>query len=239
MSRQAVIELKQLKFSWNNATHITLDINELNIYQQERVFIEGASGSGKSTLLSIIGAVNRPLSGQVKVLGNAIEQFSDLKRDHFRADHIGFIFQMFNLIPYLSMVENVILPCRFSKQRYHKATQQMTIEQEALRLLDHLGLNDSKLLSKPVTELSMGQQQRVAAARALIGHPEIIIADEPTSSLDSDIRDAFLDLLFKQCDNEGSTLIFVSHDGTLEQRFERTIRLSDINQAASSVGDII
>lgn len=234
-----MIELNQLTFSWNNATHITLDIDELNIYQKERVFIEGASGSGKSTLLSIIGAVNQPQSGQVKVLGNAIEQFSDLKRDHFRADHIGFIFQMFNLIPYLSMLENVILPCRFSKQRYHKATQQTSIEQEALRLLDHLGLNDSKLLSKPVTELSMGQQQRVAAARALIGHPEIIIADEPTSSLDSDVRDAFLDLLFKQCDNEGSTLIFVSHDATLEQRFERTVRLSDINRVSTPAGDII
>lgn len=239
MSKQAVIELHQLTFSWKNSSHVTLDIDQLSIYQQERIFIEGASGSGKSTLLSIIGAVNQPQSGQVKVLGNAIEQFSELKRDHFRADHIGFIFQMFNLIPYLSMVENVILPCRFSQQRYHKATQQTTIEQEALRLLDHLGLNNSKLLLKPVTELSMGQQQRVAAARALIGHPEIIIADEPTSSLDSDVRDAFLDLLFRQCDNEGSTLIFVSHDASLEQRFERTIRLADINRASSAAGDIL
>ena len=236
MSRQTVIELNQLTFSWKKSNHVTLDIDELNIYQQERVFIEGASGSGKSTLLSIIGAVNQPQSGQVKVLGNSIEQFSSLKRDHFRANHIGFIFQMFNLIPYLSMVENVILPCRFSKQRFHKATQSISIEQEALRLLDHLGLNNNKLLSKPVTELSMGQQQRVAAARALIGHPEIIIADEPTSSLDSDVRDAFLELLFEQCDNEGSTLIFVSHDATLEQRFERTIRLADINRAASEGG---
>ena len=110
MSRQTVIELNQLTFSWKKSNQVTLDIDELNIYQQERVFIEGASGSGKSTLLSIIGAVNQPQSGQVKVLGNSIEQFSSLKRDHFRANHIGFIFQMFNLIPYLSMVENVILP---------------------------------------------------------------------------------------------------------------------------------
>ncbi|MEN8249904.1 MAG: ABC transporter ATP-binding protein [Bacteroidota bacterium] len=231
MSNQPVVQIQELLFSWKTGGKPILDIQELTINQNERVFIEGHSGCGKSTLLGILGGVNLPQQGHVKVLGQEIHSLSSNRRDHFRADHIGFIFQMFNIIPYLSMVENVILPCQFSSCRLAKAAQKHTLEQEAKRLLNHLGLTDEKLYTQPVTELSMGQQQRVAAARALIGHPEIIIADEPTSSLDANAREAFLNLLFQQCDEEGSTLIFVSHDAGLEQRFERTVRLNDVNKA--------
>ncbi|MCU7798372.1 MAG: ATP-binding cassette domain-containing protein, partial [Candidatus Thiodiazotropha sp. (ex Myrtea spinifera)] len=153
-------------------------------------------------------------------------------RDHFRSDHIGFVFQLFNLIPYLSVLENVALPCRFSRLRKQKATGSgKHLYDEAMRLLGHLNMAHEHLIHRPVTELSVGQQQRVATARALIGAPEIIIADEPTSALDSDMRQAFLRLLFQECEETGTTLLFVSHDRQLESLFERHITLDDINHA--------
>ncbi|MCW8932331.1 MAG: ATP-binding cassette domain-containing protein [Gammaproteobacteria bacterium] len=230
MSLNSIIELQQLLFSWKKDGPVILDIQQLTITKNERVFIEGPSGCGKSSLLGLLGGITLPLSGNIKILGQSIQNISGSKRDQFRADHIGFIFQMFNMIPYLSMIDNVVLPCRFSKKRYQQATKKFSLENEAKRLLAQLGLYDKELLSMPVTELSIGQQQRVAAARALIGNPEIIIADEPTSSLDADNRNIFLDLLFQQCDEENSTLIFVSHDANLKHHFERTIHFSEINQ---------
>jgi putative ABC transport system ATP-binding protein len=137
---------------------------------------------------------------------------------------------MFNLIPYLSVVENVTLPCRFSiRRRDRAANRSRSFEEDAIRLLNTLGMDGTADINKPATDLSVGQQQRVAAARALIGAPEIIIADEPTSSLDTGHREAFIQLLFKECDREETTLIFVSHDTSLEQLFDRTIRLNEIN----------
>ncbi|MEM1001528.1 MAG: ATP-binding cassette domain-containing protein, partial [Bacteroidota bacterium] len=144
------------------------------------------------------------------------------------ADHIGYIFQMFNLLPYLSVVENVTLPCSFSKHRFNKvAGNDKKVDDEAVRLLSKLGLSDSKLLSKPVTELSLGQQQRVAACRALIGSPEILIADEPTSALDADAQESFLELLSEECSNNDITLIFVSHDERLSNGFDKIARLKN------------
>jgi putative ABC transport system ATP-binding protein len=167
----------------------------------------------------------------VSVLGRHLNKQSNGDRDLFRADHIGFIFQLFNLIPYLSIVENVTLPCHFSRLRREKAEQAGgTMEKEALRLLDHLGMADSNLLPRKVAELSVGQQQRVAAARALIGTPDLLIADEPTSSLDTRLREDFIQLLFQECDRDTTTLVFVSHDPLLESFFDRTIRLSEINK---------
>ena len=156
---------------------------------------------------------------------------SSVHRDHFRSDHIGFIFQMFNLIPYLSVIENVTLPCRFSDKRKHKVLAGAdSLEQEAIRLLEHLDMAHDDLLHKPVNELSVGQQQRVAAARALIGSPELVIADEPTSSLDAERREAFIELLFRECESAGSTLVFVSHDNSLLAPFDRTIEFAEVNQ---------
>jgi putative ABC transport system ATP-binding protein len=160
---------------------------------------------------------------------------SGAARDRFRADHIGFIFQMFNLIPYLSVVENVRLPCGFSRRRRANAERAGgSVGAEALRLLDHLDMTHDGLLRRPVTELSVGQQQRVAAARALIGAPEIIIADEPTSSLDADRRAAFIDLLFAECAREQATLVFVSHDASLAGRFDRAVEFSAVSRARVS-----
>ena len=193
--------------------------------------IMGPSGSGKSTLLGLLAGIMAPQSGRIRVLGNRLDQMNGVERDRFRADHLGIIFQMFNLIPYLSVVENVTLPCHFSRSRQAQATRNSGIQTEARRLLSRLGLADSAVLSRPVTELSVGQQQRVAAARALMGSPEILIADEPTSALDTDHRRAFIDLLFAECARAQSTLVFVSHDTSLAPLFDSSVRLADINRA--------
>ncbi len=229
---KAVISIADLRFSWNSAKEPMLDIESLQIVQGEQLFIAGPSGSGKSTLLNLLAGVITPQRGRVQVLGQRLENLTGAERDQFRADHIGFIFQLFNLIPYLSVVENVILPCGFSRLRRDKALHKGgSLQAEALRLLQHLDLDDPQLLKRPVTELSVGQQQRVAAARALIGAPDLLIADEPTSSLDSDLRERFISLLFEECRRSGTTLIFVSHDTTLQPLFSRSLQLSQINRS--------
>ena len=229
-----VIEIAKLRFAWKKQVQPVLNIASLKVNRGERVFLRGPSGSGKSTLLNLLAGVALPQSGVLKVLGQDMNALRSAQRDHFRAHHIGFIFQMFNLIPYLSVVENVTLPCRFSDKRKHKVLAQAdSLEAEAIRLLDHLDMAGADVLHKPVNELSVGQQQRVAAARALIGAPELVIADEPTSSLDADRRTAFIDLLFRECDNANATLIFVSHDNSLQAPFQRTIEFDRLNSAAS------
>ena len=229
------VELRQVRFSWPGSAPAVLDIDHLRIAKAGRVFLFGPSGSGKSTLLSLIGGLLAPQSGTVRILDREFSSLSGAARDRFRADHIGFIFQMFNLIPYLSVVENVCLPCGFSARRRQRAMRDSeSVEAEALRLLQRLDMGSGDVLRKPVRDLSVGQQQRVAAARALIGAPELIVADEPTSSLDADRRGAFLDLLFQECGRERSALIFVSHDPSIGARFDQIVRLADINVAAAS-----
>lgn len=225
------ISIQNLTFHWRREGAAVLDLPRLQIGRGERVFIKGASGSGKSTLLSLIGGVLLPQSGDVSVLGQRLNRLSSAKRDAFRAEHIGFIFQMFNLIPYLPIIDNVLLPCRFSRRRRRNIERRGgSIREEAVRLLEHLDL-PTAMLQRPVTELSVGQQQRVAAARALIGGPELVIADEPTSALDADRRSGFLRLLLKECAEQHTTLLFVSHDSALEPQFDRGIQLADINRA--------
>lgn len=227
------IEINDLIFRWKRDGATVLSLDAIRIARGEQVFISGPSGSGKSTLLSLLAGVTTAEQGSLQVLGNRLERLGGVERDHFRANHIGYIFQMFNLIPYLSMIDNVTLPCRFSRQRRDKAVRRSgTPEHEALRLLDHLDMAHDELLGRPVTTLSVGQQQRVAAARALMGSPEIVIADEPTSSLDSNRREAFVQLLFKECGESGATLVFVSHDESLEPLFDRRIPLKEANRAA-------
>jgi putative ABC transport system ATP-binding protein len=224
------IEIAELCFAWREGQAPVLDIQRLQVSRGERVFVQGPSGSGKSTLLSVIAGVVTPQRGSIRVAGTSMDALHGSARDRFRADHIGYIYQLFNLIPYLSVVENVTLPCRFSSRRRDRARDRSpTVEAEALRLLRELGMGDEGVIEKPATDLSVGQQQRVAAARALIGAPEIIIADEPTSSLDADHRQAFLELLFRECDRADTTLVFVSHDTTLGKNFGRTIHLAEIN----------
>ncbi len=227
------IALSDLRFRWRTALPDTLNIEQFSVGAGERVFIQGASGSGKSTLLGLLAGVHMPTAGSVRLLGTAIHQLGSAARDRFRADHIGFIFQLFNLIPYLSVLENVVLPCRFSvKRRQYLMDKGVLPLAEARRLLGELGLDDPALLARPVTELSVGQQQRVAAARALIGAPEIIVADEPTSALDTDSRAAFIRLLLDECQASQATLLFVSHDQQLAAAFDRSVTLEKLNQLA-------
>ena len=224
------IRMQDVRFAWRAGAPDIIAIEDLSVANGERLFIAGPSGSGKRTLLSILGGVLVPRSGNVEVIGNDLAAMSGWQRDRFRADHIGFVFQMFNLVPYLSVVDNVTLPCRFSRCRRERAeTRSSSVDTDARRLLSKLEIDDS-LLSCPVVELSIGQQQRVAVARALIGSPEIVIADEPTSALDEGTRERFLELLFAECEAEGTTLLFVSHDSRLARLFGRRIVLSEVNK---------
>lgn len=223
-----VIQLSNVLFQWPNAQAATLDIEQLTVKRNEHVFIKGPSGCGKSTLLSLLTGINAVTQGLVELLDQDLTQLSSSHRDRFRADNIGYIFQQFNLLPYLSVVENIILPCQFSSQR--KQNVSGSLIERAHELLDKLHLPAS-VRQKPVIDLSIGQQQRVAAARALIGEPKIVIADEPTSALDYDNRSAFIELLMEEANRVGSTLVFVSHDPTLEGLFERVIHLPEINRA--------
>ncbi|MGB5832892.1 MAG: ATP-binding cassette domain-containing protein, partial [Thiohalocapsa sp.] len=174
-----VVALRDLRFCWRRGGPDVLVLDRLDVQPGERLFIEGPSGSGKSTLLGLLAGVTQPRQGRVDVLGTRLDQLDGAARDRFRADHIGVIFQLFNLISYLSIIDNVTLPCHFSKRRKAQAlARSLSLPAEARRLLAHLDLTEPELLARPVTELSVGQQQRVAAARALIGSPELLIADE-------------------------------------------------------------
>jgi putative ABC transport system ATP-binding protein len=230
--RSPSIHLRDLRFGWTRDTTF-LDIAELRVAQGERLFLQGPSGSGKSTLLSLLGGVLLPQAGTISVLGTDITALSGRARDRFRADHVGFIFQQFNLLPFLDVIDNVLLPCRFSPRRAERAcTAAASQVAEAHLLLLALGLDPAEVRGRSVRELSVGQQQRVAAARALIGAPEILIVDEPTSALDEDARTVFLALLVAQCHRYRSTLVFVSHDSTLASLFDRRIRIADISRTA-------
>ncbi|MFN3882362.1 MAG: ABC transporter ATP-binding protein [Nitrincola lacisaponensis] len=225
MTDTTAIEVQQLRFGWKPDQPV-LQIEHLHIPKGQQVFLRGASGSGKSTLLNLLGGLMSPQQGQIQLLDQRLNTRSQRFRDRFRADHIGVLFQQFNLLPYLNLIDNVTLPCRFSSLRRQRSGNP---EAAAESLLQALGLQ--AFVEHPVktAELSIGQQQRVAAARALIGQPEILLADEPTSALDSDSRDQFLTLLSQQCQQHQTTLVFVSHDLSLSHHFDRVIDLSEIN----------
>lgn len=226
-----LIALSHLGFSWPGQPEL-LDIAEFHLNRGESLFLKGPSGSGKTTLLGLLGGVQKPARGSIRLLGTDLGTLSASARDRFRVDHTGYIFQQFNLLPFLSVRENVELPCRFSRLRAERARQRHgSVDQAAAALLAHLGLRE-ELLERRADALSIGQQQRVAAARALIGQPELVIADEPTSALDTDSREAFLDLLFAECRDAGSSLLFVSHDQSLARLFDRSLSLAELNRAA-------
>ncbi|WP_394692311.1 ATP-binding cassette domain-containing protein [Hyphobacterium sp.] len=227
------ISVSHLEFAWP-ARPPLLSIPSFELAAREHALLIGPSGSGKSTFLGLIAGVTRPQTGEFSLFGERMDLLGPSRRDAFRADHMGVIFQLFNLLPYLSPIENVTLPTLFSAAR--RKTVEATgrsLREEALRLLDRLGL-DGDHARKPTLELSVGQQQRVAAARALIGSPGLVIADEPTSALDHEARDAFLDLLSEECEKADAALLFVSHDQTLKARFSRSIDLREINQVKAA-----
>ena len=231
MNTESVLHVQGLRFGYD--PHETLiDLAGFEIRKGESIFLRGPSGSGKSTLLGLIGGVLTPDVGSIEICGKGLTNILPGRRDQIRADHLGIIFQQFNLLPYLSVIQNCTLPCRFSAIRKQRAIDMNeTVERAAKNLIKGLGLTDEHL-GRSVGELSVGQQQRVAVARALIGGPDLIIADEPTSALDHDNRDRFIELLNSQREVFGSSLLFVSHDNTLSSHFDRSESLMDLNQAA-------
>ena len=227
----ALLELHDLGFAWPGQAEL-LDIPHFALQSGESLFLKGPSGSGKTTLLGLLGGVQKAGRGSIRLLGTELGSLGAGARDRFRVDHTGYIFQQFNLLPFLSVRENVELPCHFSRARAARARQRHgSIDQAAATLLKHLGLKPG-LLERRADALSIGQQQRVAAARALIGQPELVIADEPTSALDADSREAFIRLLFAECREAGSSLLFVSHDQSLAPLFDRSLSLAELNRAA-------
>lgn len=216
--------LDNVTFRWPGQSTDIVDIDALELRAGEHLFVRGSSGSGKTTLLNLLAGVHTPTSGTVRLLGTDLGGLTASRRDQFRADHIGVVFQQFNLLPYLTTLENVTLSCAFSSRKRERATASSDVAATAGRLLRALNLDDD-IHRAPVNKLSVGQQQRVAVARALIGGPEILIADEPTSALDADNRDRFLELLFQEAEAQGCTLVFVSHDPQLARHFGRTLEL--------------
>lgn len=228
----SLVDLTHLAYAWPDHPPC-LSIERFTLAPGEAVFLHGPSGSGKSTLLALIAGVSTAGRGQVRVLDTDLASLSAAARDRFRVDHIGIVFQQFNLLPYLSVLDNVLLPCRFSALRRSRALAQApNLRAAAQALLRELDLA-SELWSRPASRLSVGQQQRVALARALIGQPELILADEPTSALDATRQRAFLDLLARECEAAGAGLIFVSHDLRLSERFARVEDLTRLNRLAA------
>jgi len=223
------IHLQNVLFAYERKTPL-LWIEELLIDDGTRVFLHGPSGSGKTTLLGLIAGVLRADKGSVKVFGKDLSRLSATAQDRHRGAEIGYIFQSFNLIPYLSVRDNIALPCQVHARRMKRITAS-TLDAEVARIAERLDLNGC--LHRPVTKLSRGQQQRVAIARAVIGAPRLMIADEPTSSLDRNRQEGFLRLLIEVCNEARATLIFVSHDDAMMSCFERHISMAEINRVHS------
>ncbi len=226
-----VLAVESLRFGWPGAGPACIDIEQFEMAEGEAVFLHGPSGCGKSTLLSLLAGVLLADAGRIRLLGQDWAGLSGSARDRHRAARVGYIFQQFNLLPYLSVLDNVMLPCRFSSRRMRQASRVGTAHAQAQELLQRMGIG-ADLWQRQAMQLSVGQQQRVAAARALIGQPELVIADEPTSALDEDRREAFLDVLLEACRANNAALVFVSHDQRIAARFGRRILLPEINRAA-------
>ena len=221
---ESIIKIDTVKFYWSKKSNFKIFVPNLEIKKGEKVLLLGESGSGKTTILSLICGFLNPLSGNIFINGKTINQLSSKTKDEYRADNIGIIFQQFNLLPYANVVDNVLLPLYFSKVRSNNVPDK---REKVIELFKQLRLPDD-ITQFRASSLSMGQQQRVAVARALIGNPSLIIADEPTSSLDADAQKIFLDLMFEQISENNSTLLMVSHDRSLSGQFDRLIDINEI-----------
>ena len=218
------VQLKDICFSYpESPKENVINIKSWSVNKCERIFLHGPSGCGKSTLLNLLSGILRPDSGEIVMLSQRVDKMTNRQLDHFRANHIGYIFQQFNLIPYLNAVDNIKLANQFSKK-----TPPSTLQEKIVNLLSTFRIDDTDCY-KPVEKLSIGQQQRIAIARAMINEPEILIADEPTSSLDTMNRDIFMSELHQMVSEMKTTLLFVSHDLSLSDRFDRIDPLLDIN----------
>lgn len=219
-----VLKLRKVFFRWPGRSSFSLSLADLTVSYGEKLLLLGASGTGKSTLLSVISGTLLPDQGSVEIAKTEITNLSASARDRFRAEPLGVIFQQFNLLPFGSVADNILLPLRFAPIRRNRVKD---AKSEVARLCAALGL-PVDIGREKASSLSVGQQQRVAVARALIGHPPLIIADEPTSALDINSQDAFLDLLFTQAQTQGTSIVMVSHDERLGPRFDRILHMEEI-----------
>jgi putative ABC transport system ATP-binding protein len=222
---ELAIELSNVNYRYDKGSlQSDLSISDWQVPVGQKLFLRGESGSGKTTLLNLIAGVLVPDDGDIRLLGERFSSLSARKRDVFRAKHIGVVYQQFNLIPFLSVLKNVQLAAHFG------ATPSVQVETTLAELLPKLALS-TDCLSKQASHLSVGQQQRIAIARALINHPDILLVDEPTSALDAAARDSFMEVLIELCDKFNTTLLFVSHDAYLQQYFKDVIDIAQLNSA--------
>lgn len=221
-----MLHIQNLKFRYPDDESDLLNIPHWQVAAGEAIFLSAPSGSGKSTLINLLAGIITPQQGIISVLDTPINHLSARRRDAFRARHIGMVFQQFNLIPYLSVADNIRLASHFSSLSAAEA------DKRALRLLDRLGLAQAEI-SRKAGRLSVGQQQRVAIARALINQPELLLVDEPTSALDTAHRDRFIDLLMQQLVASRTSLIFVSHDTSLRSHFSRHVEIGALQHDAA------
>ncbi|NVK24008.1 MAG: ABC transporter ATP-binding protein [Gammaproteobacteria bacterium] len=218
-----VIKLEGISHRYKQKNAPSLVIPAWQVESQQQVFLHGDSGSGKSTLLNLLSGVLTPTEGSIEVLGENLTKMSSAQRDQFRAQNIGVVFQTFNLIPYLSVLENIQLAVYFASKSQHQVIER------AEHLLSNLHL-DLNILKKPVSQLSIGQQQRVAIVRALINEPELLLVDEPTSALDASARDAFLNVLINTSKTNNTSMIFVSHDKAIEHYFSQSVEITALTE---------
>ena len=217
MNSRPAIQIENCQFRYQpDSDKALLQIAHWQVEKGETIFVFGPSGSGKSTLLNLLGGILLPQQGSITLDDVDLNQLSHRQRDAYRARHIGMVFQRFNLIPYLTVLENIQLASHFFRQ------DKTALRQRIQHLMQELQL-DVNTLNQPASQLSVGQQQRVAIVRALINQPELLIVDEPTSALDSDARDSFISLLLNQVASANATLIFVSHDRGLAPHFSRQL----------------
>ena len=212
-----------LKYLYKNGK--TIEFPDIEIETGQRLLISGFSGCGKTTLLSLIAGALRLQEGSINFNDNDYSDMSSMSLDKFRADHIGYIFQTLNLIPFLNVSENIALGIKFSKNRKSKVSD---MHQEIERLISSLGL-EKEILNIAIDNLSVGQQQRVAVARALLGKPDLILADEPTSALDNDTTKKFLDEVMNTFDPSHQAIIMVSHDLSIAPYFDTVLDFNKHN----------
>lgn len=218
-----VLELENLRKSYSSPdgeSALVVSVNDFSIEAEQHVAIRGSSGSGKTTFLNLIAGILRPDSGRIVIVGNDMSGLSESARDGVRANHIGYVFQTFNLLQGYTALENILLGMMFGKG---KDTAR------AKHLLERVGLAD-RMNYRPA-QLSVGQQQRVALARALANRPDLILADEPTGNLDPHHASKSLDMLRETSEECGAALLLVSHDQRMLDHFERIIDFADINQS--------